>query len=297
VKHLHQNYTKESVKKKMSKPSPLRQRMLDDMALHHYAKSTQRDYLNGVVRLSRYYKRSPDQISEDEVRSYIIFLKERSGLSLDAIRSIFYGVKFFYQKTMGVDWKIFDIIRIPKSKHLPTVLSSDEVKKILSYIRQPMYRAILLLIYSCGLRISECTNLKVADIDRSRMVVTVRGKGEKYRIVPIHEKVLDILRQYWRIDRPYPYLFLGYSGKPISSGSVRAAFRDACQKAGIKKKATVHTLRHSYATHLLENGVSIRIIQGALGHSSSRSTARYTHLTSKTSDLLAHAVNKMVAKL
>jgi len=297
MKHLHQDYTKKPVKKKRSKPSPLRQRMLEDMELHDYAKSTQRDYSNGVLRLARYYKRSPDKITEDEVRSYIIFLKKESGLSLDAIRSIFYGIKFFYQKTMGVDWKIFDIIRIPKSKHLPSVLSCEEVKKLLSYIRKPMYRSILTLIYSCGLRISECTNLKVDDIDRSRLVVTVKGKGGKYRNVPIHEKVLDLIGQYWQLNRPYPYLFLGYRGKPISNASVRAAFRDACRKAEIKKKATVHTLRHSYATHLLENGVSIRIIQGALGHSSSRSTARYTHLTSKTDEVMVHAVNQMMAKL
>lgn len=293
-----QDYTKDFVKKERRPDSPLKRRMKEDMLLHNLSKSTQIHYLNGVKKLAKHYHLSPDKISEEAVREYIIFLKEKSGLSFDSIRVIFYGIRFFYLKTMGWDWKIFDIIKIPQPKHLPTVLSFEEVKKILSHIHHPLYRMILTLIYACGLRFSECMNLRVEDIDSARMVVRVKGKGNKYRDVPLPERVLDLLRRYWRLKRPRPLLFPGYqSHRPVAASSVRCAFRDACQKANIKKKATVHTLRHSYATHLLENGVDIRIIQGTLGHNSPRSTVRYTHLTSKTDQILNQAVNQQMAQL
>lgn len=293
-----QDYTKDFEKKERRPDSPLKRRMKEDMVLNNLSKNTQLLYLNGVKKLAMHYHLSPEKISEEAVRDYIIFLKEKSGLSFDTIRVIFYGIRFFYLKTMGRDWKIFDIIKVPQPKHLPAVLSYEEVKKILSQIRHPLYRMILTLIYSCGLRFSECINLRVEDIDSSLMVVKVKGKGNKYRYVPLPERILYLLRQYWHLKRPRPLLFPGYQNdRPIAASSVRCAFHDACKKAKINKKVTVHTLRHSYATHLLENGVDIRIIQDVLGHKSPRSTVLYTHLTAKTDQILNEAVNLQMSQL
>ncbi len=289
--------TQDYTKNLFEKGSPLRKKMLEDMILQNLSSNTQDNYVRGVERLARHYRASPDVISEADVRSYIIFLKKESGLSFDTIRVIFYGIKFFYKKTMGWNWQVFDMTKVPQPNHLPSVLSFEEVKHLLSYIYHPMYRAILTLIYACGLRLSECINLRVDDIDGARMSVTVKGKGSKYRSVPIPEHVLDLLRQYWRLKRPRPLLFPGKNGQPVSASSVRCAFRDGLKKAKIKKKATVHTFRHSYATHLLENGVSIRIIQGALGHKCPGSTVRYTHLTSKTDQILNQAVSRQMSGL
>ncbi len=218
------------------KGSPLRKKMLEDMVLQNLANSTQENYVRGVERLSNHYQLSPDQISEAQVREFIVFLKKKSGLSFDTIRVLYYGIHFFYKKVMGCKWAVFDLTKVPQPNHLPSVLSFEDIKKLLSYLRHPMYQALLTLIYACGLRLSECINLRVEDIDRSRMVATVKGKGSKYRNVPIPEHVLGLLRHYWRLKRPRPLLFPGQNGQPVSASSVRCAFRDALKKAKIKKK-------------------------------------------------------------
>ena len=288
-----QDYTKNL----FEKGSTLREKMREDMILQNLAGSTQYHYIQGVERLARHYQESPEQISEDEVRKYIVFLKKESGLSFDTVRVIFYGIKFFYKKSMGWNWQVFDITKVPQPKHLPNVLSFEEIKRLLPYIYQPKYRAVLMLIYACGLRLDECVKLKIENINGEAKSLKVKGKFGKERIVPIPEHILNLLRQYWRLERPALFLFPGKNGSPISATSVRNAFRDALKKANIKKKATVHTLRHSYATHLLENGVGIRIIQGALGHKCIGSTVRYTHLTSKTDQILNQAVNQQMSEL
>jgi site-specific recombinase XerD len=228
-----------------------------------------------------------------------MYLIKKTSLAADTIRVIFFGVKFFFKKTLGREWKIFELIRLPQKQNLPVVLSFEEVQKVLSHIHHPTYRMCLTLIYACGLRVNECINLRIDDIDSKLMVIRiVKGKGEKMRYVPLCKHILNLLRQYWRIQRPRPWLFLSpYTGGPIAANSVQGAFRDARQKAGIKKEATIHTLRHSYATHLLESGVDSRLIQGALGHKCTRSTSIYTHLTSKTGLILNDAVNELMSKL
>ena len=272
--------------------------MREDMLLSNLSQKTQECYINGVLKLARYYHRSPSDLSEEEVRNFIVFLKDESGLSPETVRVSFYGIKFLYQKTLGRNWKIFDIIRIPQPNHFPVVLSFEEVKKILPHIYHPTYKMVLTLIYSCGLRLSECLNLRTEDIDSSRMLIRIKGKGNKYRNVPLPEHIVQLLRIYWRRDRPRSLLFpSGKSGVPIAQTTINYALKDACKKAGITKKVTVHTLRHSYATHLLENGVDIRIIQGVLGHKSTKSTIRYTHLTDKTDQVLNKAVNKQMDQL
>jgi integrase/recombinase XerD len=301
MKLSSQHYRKSSPKKSSSQGtqgSPLRQRMREDMLLSNLSQKTQECYINGVLKLARYYHRSPSDLSEEEVRNFIVFLKDESGLSPETVRVSFYGIKFLYQKTLGRNWKIFDIIRIPQPNHFPVVLSFEEVKKILPHINHPTYKMVLTLIYSCGLRLSECLNLRTEDIDSSRMLIRIKGKGNKYRNVPLPEHILQLLRIYWRRDRPRSLLFpSGKSGAPIAQTTINYALKDACKKAEITKKVTVHTLRHSYATHLLENGVDMRIIQGVLGHKSTKSTIRYTHLTDKTDQVLNKAVNKQMDQL
>ena len=272
--------------------------MVEDMGLHSLSKITQNRYINGVRKLCRFYKCSPEKISKDDVRIYLIFLIGESGLAPNTIRVIYYGIKFFYKITLGQDWKLFEAIRLPKSKYLPIVLSFEEIKIILSHIYNPTYRMALILIYACGLRLSECLHLRIEDIDSSRMVVKVKGKGNKMRYVPLPQHVLHLLRKYWQLNRPRPWLFKSQkTEKPISPRGIQIAFQGARKKANINKIATIHTLRHSYATHLLENGVNIRIIQGALGHQSSRSTVIYTHLTAKTDLILNDALNQIMSKL
>lgn len=298
MKHSNQHYSKSSPKKSNPQGSPLRQRMREDMLLSGLSQKTQKCYINGVLKLARYYHRSPSDLSEEEVRNFILFLKDESGCSPDTVRVAFFGIKFLYQKTLGRNWKIFDIIRIPKPNHFPVVLSFEEVKKILPHIYHPTYKMMLTLIYSCGLRVSECLSLKTEDIDSSRMLIRIKGKGNKYRNVPLPEHIVQLLRIYWRRERPRPHLFPSRKKDgPISQTTINYVLKDACKKAGITKKVTVHTLRHSYATHLLENGVDIRIIQGVLGHKSTKTTVRYTHLTEKTDQVLNKAVNEQMAQL
>lgn len=295
----NQNYTTKSTRKGNRQISPLRQRMIEDMQLYGLSPTTQDRYAFGVQSLARYYNRRPDRISEEEVRSYFMYLKKEKVLAAATIRVILFAVRFFYKKTLGLEWKVLDRIRLPQKKNLPVVLSYEEVKKVLSFVYHPTYRMCLTLIYACGLRLNECLSLRLEDIDSDRMVVRiVNGKGNKMRQVPLPEHILIKLRQYWRIERPDTWLFQSpKTGKPVSASAIQAAFRDARQKAGIKKKAAPHTLRHCYATHLLENRVDTRIIQSVPGHKNASSTNIYTHLTSKTDLILSDALNKLMTGL
>lgn len=282
----------------------LRQKMIEDMQLHGLTLSTQETYVQLVRTLARYYRRSPDRISEEEVRKFFLYLMHEKKLAPSTVKQYRYGIRFFYKKTLGLDWKIFDMIKSPRGNHLPVVLSFEEVKQILSHVYHPVFRMCLTVIYCCGLRLSEGVNLQVDDIESSRMMVRVKGKGNKTRYVPLPKRTLVLLRRYWHSQRPpfpqcaCPWLFpSGKTGMPISNSRVEAAFRDALSQAKISKNATVHTLRHSYATHLLEKGVDIRIIQDALGHKSPKTTAIYTHLTQKTDLILNRGVNKLMDNL
>ena len=285
--------------------SGLRQRMLEDMQLHGLAPGTQKKYVQGVKALARHFGCSPVKITQEQVREFFLYLKNKKKLSPHTITPIYYGIRFLYEKTLNQKWNIFDIIKPVKTKRLPVILSFKEVKQILSHIYHPIYRMCLIMIYCCGLRISEGVNLRVEDIDKSRLVVRITGKGGQMRYVPLPGLILQRLRNYWRFVRPrFPRPFIFPSEKstseysqPISYRSVESAFKDALKRAGINKEATVHTLRHSYATHLLENGVNLRTIQILLGHKSPKTTAIYTHLTPHLAQVVNDAVNKMITNL
>jgi site-specific recombinase XerD len=217
------------------------------------------------------------------------------------------GIRFCYQQTLNRNWAIFGIVRPAPDKKLPVILSCAEVRRLLALVRLPRYKVCLTTIYSCGLRLQEGTQLQIADIDSARMMIHVRqGKGAKDRYVPLPERTLELLRQYWKQHRNPVLLFpaegrhhikLSLSTKPISKDSVQAAFHAALKQSGNHKAASVHTLRHSWATHLLEAGVNLRLIQEWLGHSSPATTSVYTHLTQKAEQLGTQTIDQLMNDL
>jgi integrase/recombinase XerD len=285
----------------------LRKRMIECLQLRGLAERTQEAYTRAVRQLAAHYHKSPDQISEAELRQYFLFLKNSKHYSRNTMTVAICGIRFFYEQTLNRNWAIFGIVRPAPEKKLPVILSLAEVRQILGRIRLPRYQVCLTTIYSCGLRLQEGTSLRVADIDSARMMIHVRhGKGAKDRYVPLPARTLTLLRQYWATHRNPLLLFpaegrnhidLARSTEPMSKSSVQEAFHAALKESRFNKRASVHTLRHSWATHLLEAGVNLRLIQEWLGHSSPATTSVYTHLTVKAEQLGAAAINQLMSDL
>lgn len=281
----------------------LRQRMIEDMQLRGLSERTQESYVRAVRQLAEYYSKSPDQLSEEELRQYFLYLKNEKQAARNTCTLALCGIKFFYEHTLQRSWPTLSFVRPPREHKLPVVLSHEEVCRILGSLRRPHYRACLSTIYACGLRLQEGVQLQVADIDSVRKLLHVRlGKGAKDRYVPLPEHTLELLRAQWITHRHPVWLFPAQKGvmpatRPMCASGVQRAFRAALQGSGIQKRASVHTLRHSYATHLLEAGVNLRVIQTWLGHRSPSSTALYTHLTHKTQDLATEVVNELMNDL
>ncbi|NLS16769.1 tyrosine-type recombinase/integrase [Rhizobium sp. P40RR-XXII] len=267
----------------MAEISPLRRRMIEDMTVRNLSPATQRSYINAVRKFSRYFDRSPDRLDLDDIRSFQVYLVS-TGISWASLNQIVCALRFFYGITLGQD----DIPeRIPYARaprKLPVILSADEVVQFLEAVSSLKARVALTTAYAAGLRVGEVCGLKVEDIDSSRMVMHVRhGKGAKARYVMLSTELLGILRSYWRLSRPTGFLFPGRDAdKPIEPTVLNAACRSAVAATGLSKRVTVHTLRHSFATHLLENGTDIRIIQVLLGHAHLSSTAHYTQVSTDT---------------
>jgi len=282
--------------------SPLRTRMLEDMQLHGFSRSTQKAYVRSIAKLAKYYHKSPDLITEEELRQYFLDLTQEQKVSRSTATVDLCAIKFFFETTLQRPWPSLQLMRPPQVKKLPVVLSREEVFRVLSAVRFPVYQACLSTIYSCGLRLSEGCFLRVEDIDSSRMMVRVLGKGSKERDVPLPERTLFRLREFWRTHHSQEWLFParlrhdGYS-QPVKPKNVQIAFRRAVRQSGIKKAAHVHTLRHSYGTHLLEAGVNLRVIQCILGHESPRTTAIYTHLTPQVIESVSQTINQIVSTL
>ena len=272
------------------------------MQLHGFSRSTQNAYVRSIAKLAKHYHKAPDLVSEDELRQYFLDLTQKKKVSHSTATVDLCAIKFFFEATLHRPWPSLKLMRPPKHKKLPVVLSREEVFRVLSAIRFPVYRACLSTIYSCGLRLSEGAFLKVQDIDSSRMMVRVLGKGSKERDVPLPERTLFLLREFWRTHRSKEWLFParirhdGYS-QPLKIKNVQAAFRRAVRRSGVKKAAHVHSLRHSYGTHLLEAGVNLRVIQCILGHESPRTTAIYTHLTPQVIESVSKTINQIVSAL
>ena len=273
----------------------LKKRMIEDMQLHGYAERTRKSYADAVNGLAKHYHCSPDRLDEEDIRRFFLHLIKERKSSPSTVKIYLCGIKFFYEKTLKREWKFFELACPQKVRKLPVVLTSEEVRSILDLIRNPVPRVALTVIYSCGLRLSEGVNLLVGDIDSERMQLKIRGKGSKERYVPLPEKTLDLLRSYWQLIRPTHWLFPSKKKHgPVSGSMLQRAFKDALGKSGINKAASVHTLRHSYATYLLEEAVDLRVIQELLGHSSPVTTAIYTHLTQKSLNTLNIALNNLL---
>ena len=284
--------------------SPLRTRFMEDMQLHGYASSTQGHYANAVGALAKHYHKSPEQISEEELRHYFLHLTLDRRVSHSTATVVLCAIKFLFQNTLQRQWPSLKLLRPPCQKKIPVVLSRQEVQQILSSVRVAVYRVCLLTIYSCGLRLNEGRCLRVCDVDSSRMVLHVHGKGSKDRYVPLPQKTLQELRDLWRSHRSAEWLFPArlrstegarfQASEPIAASALQGAFERALAHSLVRKAAHIHTLRHSYATHLLEAGVNLRVIQCLLGHSTPATTAIYTHLTEAARQSVQAPVNQLV---
>ena len=283
----------------------LRKQMLEDLQLKGYSVSTQEAYLHGVARLAKYYHKSPALVTEEELRDYFLYMKLEKRYARSTATITLCGIKFLYQVTLRKNWPVLDLVRPSKERKLPTVLSQEEVQRVLQAVQVPLYRFCLTTIYSCGLRISEGVGLQVEQIDSSRMLLRIRGKGNKDRYVPLAPRTLEMLRSFWKVHRSPRWLFPASEqpfarpgeDRPVALGSIQVAFSRAVECGGLTKAASVHTLRHSYATHLLEAGVSLRLIQEILGHNSPTTTSIYTHITAGVCAQMAKPLEAMVKNL
>jgi site-specific recombinase XerD len=279
--------------------------MLADMQLRGLAPKTQESYLRAVYQLVNHVSKAPDQITEEDLRDYFLFLKNEKKASRSACTVALCGIKFFFEQTLQRQWQTFDLVRPPKSNKLPVVLSREEVRGVLSKICLPHYRICLTTIYACGLRLQEANRLQVGDVDADRALLHIRqAKGWRDRYVPLPHTTLSLLRQQWATHRHPTLLFPArtrgmkqQATQPMSPSGVQRAFKAALADSGLAKRATVHTLRHSWATHLLEAGVNLRLIQLWLGHKSLQTTALYTHLTRNAETLAGEKINQLMADL
>jgi len=264
----------------MAEMSPLRRRMIEDMTVRNLSPATQRSYIHAVTKISRHFGCSPARLDVEDVRAFQVHLIS-NGISWASLNQIVCALRFFYGVTLGRDTVPERIARAREPQKLPVVLGADEVVRFLEAVASLKSRAALTCAYAAGMRVSEVVRLKVADIDSARMVIRVEGgKGGKDRYVMLSPQLLAVLRTYWRLARPGPWMFPGRSAdKPIEQNVLHAACRSAVLAAGLDKRVTVHVLRHSFATHLLENGTDIRIIQVLLGHGHLSTTARYTRVS------------------
>lgn len=261
-----------------------RERMERDMEIRGFSPHTQSCYLSRVRDFVRYHMQRPDELTLEDIHAYQLYLTRERKVSWSVFNQAVGALRFFYGVTLEKDW---DLQRIPyqkKRRKLPVVLSPEEVSALLDALENLKHRALLMTTYAAGLRVSEVVALRVGDIDSQRMMLRIeQGKGRKDRYVMLSEKLLGVLREYWKTSRSEHWLFPGQiPGRHLTRSSVELVFHKARKVAGITKKVSVHSLRHSFATHLLENGVNIRKIQVLLGHTSLRSTQVYTHVARDT---------------
>jgi len=265
-------------------------RFAEDMDLAGYSPRSTDMYVRAIRQLTKHYHKSPEKITDEELRRYFLYNKNQRGWSRTASTISLCGIKLFYTITLKRKWTNLTFVRPEKEKKLPVILSKNEVRKICNAAKMHYHRACLKTIYSLGLRIGEGTHLQVSDIDSDRMFVHIhRGKGNRDRYIPLPQKTLDILRVFWKTHRNPVWLFpapgqgryprlIATNKKPISINNIQHAFRQACFQVDIRKKVSVHHLRHSYATHLLEAGVDLRYVQQYLGHKDPKTTMIYTQL-------------------
>lgn len=281
---------------------------LKALQLNGKGERTQEAYTRAVRMLTEFYDTTPDRITEEELQEYFLHRKNVDHWSPSTMRICYCGIRFFFLHVLQRQWHTLDILRAQHEKRLPAVLSVEEVRRLLGCVRTSHNYAFLSTVYSCGLRLQEAQCLEVSDIDSQRLMIHVhRGKGAKDRFIPLPHTTLQILRQHWRRHKHPRLLFpaVGRNGQsarcahtPMAKSSVQGAFRAAKQAAGIcKRQVSVHTLRHSYATHLLEAGVNLRVIQRYMGHATLETTMLYLHLTQKGQEDAYHLIDRVMEGL
>ena len=263
--------------------SPLRLRMIEDMTVRNLSPTTQGSYIHAVKKFSLHFGRSPDCLGIEDVRAYQIYLVSR-GVAWATLNQVVSALRFFYGVTLARKDLPERIPYARRPKTLPVILSPEEVACFLEAVEKRRDRVALTTAYATGLRAKEVVSVRIQDIDRSRMLIhVVNGKGGKQRFVMLSPILLGILRAYWKIERPCQWLFPGQGGmKPLDPCALNVACKAAVEASGLRKRATVHSLRHAFATHLLEQGTDIRIIQALLGHSQISTTARYVNVSTST---------------
>jgi len=277
--------------------TPLRQRMIEDMQIRNFATTTQRSYVHYVAEFAKYFNRSPQELDLEAVRQYQLYLTQERQLSPQSVNTFVSAVQFLYLTTLEMPWQKHDFPRARLDHKLPIVLAPDEIQRFLDHITGVKHRAILLICYGAGLRISEAVALKLSDIDSQRRLIRVEhGKGGKDRYAMLSPCLLEILRAYWRIFRPAaPWLFPSWRPhKHVTAGAVQTACREAWQRSGLGKRVTAHMLRHSFATHLLEGGTDTRVIQSLLGHCRIDTTARYIAISPTTISATASPLDQLL---
>jgi site-specific recombinase XerD len=274
--------------------------MIENMQLQGLSSGTQHAYVRSVQVMAEYFRRSPDQLSDEQLREFFLYLIRERGLAKPTLITYRSAIKFLFEKTLQRPMPVLKLVRIERRRKLPVILSLQQVQDLLSRVQDPCVRMCLTMIYSCGLRLREGTRLQIRDIHSQRMLIHIRnGKGGKDRYVPLPQRSLVLLRDYWRQERPTPWLFPDKieEDRPLGRERPYKVLKATVRQTKIDKDINVHTLRHSYATHLLEAGVNLRIIQEILGHKSPKTTAVYTHMTPKVLAGLQTKINQLMATL
>jgi len=279
--------------------------MLEDMQLRGLAARTQESYLAAIQQLALHYGKSPDLLTEEQLRQYFLYLRNVKRVAPNTSNVALNAVKFLYVHTLQRPWPLRDLLRPPIPQKLPVVLAPEAIWRIIAQVRRPDYRVCLSVIAACGLRLLEGVRLQVTQIDSPRMQLLIRGgKGNKDRAVPLPARTLSLLRAHWRLHRNPTWLFPGtpqtgqrHATTPMDASGMQKAFHKAVQAAGVTKHATIHSLRHAWATHLIESGVNVRVVQLWMGHASPTTTAISTHLTQHAEERAAAALEHLTAGL
>jgi len=279
--------------------------MLQDLQLAGLKERTHESYLRAVRKFAQWLKKSPDQASENDLRRYLLFIKNDQHWEGNTLRVAYSGLKFFYCHTCPREWPTLTKLRVPKQLKLPTVLTIPEVDQLIGAVRKPALKCFFWTVYSLGVRLQEALHLQVSDIDSGRMLVHVRrGKGHKDRLIPLTPQTLQMLRVHWATHRNPQWLFpcegrnhkqSSSATRPMATGTVQDCIAKVVDELGwAKRGVSTHTLRHCYATHLLEAGVNLRQIQKYLGHSSLMTTTIYLHLTTVGEEVAVAKINALM---
>jgi integrase/recombinase XerD len=282
----------------------LRKRMLEELQRRNYSPTTARAYLYAVEEFARYFRKSPDKLNQEQLRQYQLHLLHDRKLTVGTIVGRIAALRFFFVRVLHRPYRQIDLIYPKRPERLPTVLSQEEVARLIDSAKNLLDYAMVMTLYATGMRRAELCRLKVEDVDSERMIIHIRqGKGNRDRDVPLTPKLLKTLREYWRWMKPKTYLFPGTfhnwrADKPITPKCVWSAVQDAAKRAGIKKRVSPHTMRHSWATHLLENGADLRTIQLLLGHAELEATTVYLHLSRRHLQAVVNPIETMsISKL